>query len=39
MQGTGDANDSYTIDNISLEYKMVTQPELAHMIRNQYTAC
>ena len=33
----GDANALYTIDNISLEYDMVTQPDLARLIRNQYT--
>ena len=33
---TGDADASYTIDNISLEFDMVTDPELARMIRNQY---
>ena len=36
IQATGDA--SYTIDNISLEYDMVTQPEIARMIRNQYAS-
>ena len=33
---TGDANASYTIDNISLEFDMVTHPELARLIRCQY---
>ena len=32
----GDAAASYTISNISLEYDIVTQPELARIIRNQY---
>ena len=31
-----DANASYTIENISLEYDMVTQSELARLIGNQY---
>ena len=31
-----DANATYTIENISLEYDMVTQSELARLIRNQY---
>ena len=35
---TGDAAASYTIDNIALEFDMVTQPDLARQIRNQY-AC
>lgn len=34
IQATADA--SYDIENISLEYDMVTQPELARMIDNQY---
>ena len=34
IQATGDS--SYTIENISLEYDMVTNAELARMIRNQY---
>ena len=33
---TGDADSSYDIENISLEYEIVTQPELARMIANQY---
>jgi hypothetical protein len=33
---TGDPKASYRIDNISLEYDMVTEPELARLIRNQY---
>jgi hypothetical protein len=28
----------YTVDNICLEYDMVTQPDLARMIRNQYAS-
>ena len=36
IQDTGDANDSYHIGGISLEYDMVTLPELARMIDNQY---
>ena len=34
IRATGDA--SYDIENISLEYEIVTQPELARMIANQY---
>ena len=33
---TGDAAASYTIDNIALEFDMVTQPDLARQIKNQY---
>ena len=33
---TGDAAASYSIDNIALEFDMVTQPDLAREIRNQY---
>ena len=33
---TGDADASYSVGNLSLEYDMVTQPELARMIANQY---
>ena len=36
IQATGDADSSYNIENISLEYEIVTQPELAHMIASQY---
>ena len=36
IRATGDADASYDIENISLEYEIVTQPELAHMIANQY---
>ena len=34
---TGDAGGSYTIENMSLEFDMVTNAELARMIRHQYT--
>ena len=37
IQDAGDINESYTIDNISHEYDMVTQSELAWLIRSQYT--
>ena len=33
---TGDAAASYTIENLALEFDMVTQPDLARQIRNQY---
>ena len=33
---TGDAASSYTVENIALEFDMVTQPDLARQIRNQY---
>ena len=36
FQATGDTDASYNIENLSLEYDMVTQPELARMIHNQY---
>ena len=36
IRTTGDADASYDIVNISLEYDIVTQPELAGMIANQY---
>ena len=36
IRATEDANASYDIENISLEYEIVTQPELARMIANQY---
>lgn len=32
----GDAAASYTVKNIALEFDMVTQPDLAKQIRNQY---
>ena len=34
----GDTDASYDIENISLEYDMVTQPELTLTISNQYSA-
>ena len=34
---TGDTDASYDIENISLEYDMVTEPELASTISNQYS--
>ena len=33
---TGNAAASYSIENIALEFDMVTQPDLARQIRNQY---
>ena len=36
IQATGDVEASYHIGGISLEYDMVTLPELARMIENQY---
>jgi hypothetical protein len=36
VQAVDDTNASYKLDNISLEYDMVTQQDLARMIRNQY---
>ena len=36
VRATGDNDTSYSIENISLEYDMVTLPELARMISNQY---
>ena len=33
---TGDAAASYSIENIALEFDMVTQPDLTRQIRNQY---
>ena len=35
IRATGDADASYSVGNLSLEYNMVTQP-LARMIANQY---
>ena len=32
-----DSDASYSIGGISLEFDVVTQPELACMVRNQYT--
>ena len=39
IQATGQAaaTSSYTVENISLEFDMVTNAELARMIRNQYS--
>ena len=34
----GDTDASYDIENISLEYDMVTQPELTRIISNHYSA-
>ncbi|MEW8688828.1 MAG: hypothetical protein AB2556_23670, partial [Candidatus Thiodiazotropha sp.] len=39
IQATGNADASYNIENISLGYEMVSQPELARMIDNQYKGC
>ena len=36
IQSTNDPNASYKIENISLEFDMVTVPDLARQIRNQY---
>ena len=36
IQAVGDVDTSYHIGGISLEYDIVTQPELARMIDNQY---
>ena len=36
IQATGDVDASYHIGGISLKYDMVTLPELARMIDNQY---
>ena len=36
VKAAADKKGSYKIDNICLEYDMVTQPELARLIRNQY---
>ena len=33
---TGDAAATYTVENICLEFDMITQPDLARLIRNQY---
>ena len=33
---TGDAAASYTVENITLEFDMVTQPDLTRQIQNQY---
>ena len=34
--GRETAGTSYAVENISLEFEMMTQPELARLIRNQY---
>ena len=39
IRAIGDADASYDNENISLEYEIVTQPELARMIANQYNGC
>ena len=36
IEATNDPNASYKIENISLEFDMVTVPDLARQIRNQY---
>ena len=36
IRAAGDANASYHIGGLSLEYDMVTLPEMARMIDNQY---
>ena len=36
IRATCDADASYDVENISLEYEIVTQPELARMMANQY---
>ena len=36
IQATDDADASYKIDNISLEFDKVTQPDLARIIDKQY---
>ena len=36
IRAVGDANASYSVENISLEYDMVTHTHLAQLIRNQY---
>ena len=36
IQATGDAGASYKVENISLEFEMVTNAELARSIRNWY---
>ena len=37
VKAASDTNAKYSIENISLEYDMVTEPELARRIRGQYT--
>lgn len=36
IKATGDTEAIYAIENISLEYDMITEPELARLIRTQY---
>lgn len=36
IQATADADSSYDVEYFCLEYEIVTQPELARMIDNQY---
>lgn len=36
IRAAGDPNASYEVENISLEFEMVTQPDLARTIANQY---
>ena len=36
LKAAADKKGTYKIENICLEFEMVTQPELARMIRNQY---
>ena len=36
IRATDDADASYDIENISLDYEIVTQPELTRMIANKY---
>lgn len=38
IMAAADEKGSYANDNICLEFTMVTQPELARRIRNQYTS-
>ncbi len=37
IQAVGDPDASYRIENISLEYEVVHQPDIARLIRNQYS--
>ena len=39
IRATGNADTSYRVENLNLEYDMVTQTELARMIANQYNGC
>ena len=36
VKATGDTGASFTIDNISLEFDTVSEPNLAHTIRNKH---